>query len=231
MKGLIAGGVGMATAQFGLNVAHAEASVDCRILMIHEASSALVDNLISANRRAGRFPVTINQLTKIIMGDQPLPDSPLFAITFDDSLLSQHVYALPVLERWKVPATFFVIGKDWVDGVHRYMSAEQRIEITQKGHEIGSHTLNHDPNLATLRIRDLDAYLQEVQGSKWVIEDLIQKDVTSFCSPISVYNQEIIGDVMSSGYTAAVSTALDQKHVATRRGKDNLYQLDRERVS
>lgn len=213
------------------DTAYAEQSVDCPIYMLHETTPRLVENIIVSNINRGKIPVDIRSLAAIIRGEAPQPEDPLFALTFDDGLLSQYTQALPVLERWQVPATFFVIGTSWEDGVHRYMNPQQKQELASKGYEIGSHTLNHPPNIIALRRNNLGAYQAEVAGSRREISQLIQKEVVSFSSPISVYDSTLVADIIGSGYEAAVSTASNQRSIPTVRGLDKVYNLMRQRIS
>src|SRR5579864_638720 len=49
-----------------ISTAYAAAAVNCPIYMFHLASAAAVDNVIRANARAGRTPVTVGQLAAMI---------------------------------------------------------------------------------------------------------------------------------------------------------------------
>ena len=63
-------------------------------------------------------------------------------ITFDDGYLDTYTKAFPILQKYKLKATVFIIA-NWMDG-DRYMSPEQIKELdSSKIFEIGSHTLSH----------------------------------------------------------------------------------------
>jgi peptidoglycan/xylan/chitin deacetylase (PgdA/CDA1 family) len=178
-----------------LHTAFAGQAVDCPIYLFHMPSAAQVDRVIRSNAAAGRLPVTVGEIARILQGDQEAPGDRLFALTFDDGYLSQYQLAVPVLERFGVPATFFVMGTGWQgDGVHQYMSPAQIQELAGRGHEIGSHTVNH-PNLVSLRQRNLGAYLGEIVSSKTQLEELVDDEVTSFCYPNGSFNAAVAGDV------------------------------------
>jgi hypothetical protein len=59
------------------------------------------------------------------------------SLTFDDARLSQVDVGLPILDRCKVKATFYVSP----DGVKERLDGWQR--AVKNGHEIGNHTLTH----------------------------------------------------------------------------------------
>lgn len=61
------------------------------------------------------------------------------SLTFDDGLMSQLHNAAPVMEKYHLHGTFFVItgSKNWLD----HISEWRRLE--QEGNEIGSHAVHH----------------------------------------------------------------------------------------
>ena len=137
-------------------------------------------------------------------------------MTFDDGYRMQYEQAAPLLDRYEVPGTFFVMGTDWQgDGVHTYMRPAQVQDLAERGHEIGSHTVNH-ANLVALRARNPGAYLGEIFSSKIQLEDLLQREVTSFCYPNGGYDAGVIQDV-STAYRAAASEVSGRVQAASTR--------------
>lgn len=190
--------LGSAVSLLRLQTAHAEQAVDCPIYLFHAASGAAVERVLRANVRQARLPVTVADLTAIILGEQDVPDAPLFCMTFDDGYLIQHRQAAPMLERYQATATFFVMGTDWQgDGVHTYMTPTEILDLSQRGFEIGSHTVNH-ANLVSLRTRNRGAYLGEIFSSKAQLESLIDAEVSSFCYPNGAYDSGVIADVATA---------------------------------
>ncbi|MDD5415528.1 MAG: polysaccharide deacetylase family protein [Candidatus Daviesbacteria bacterium] len=232
VKGLVAAA---ALSRLDIGTAYAEQqSVDCPIYMFHETTAStayLLEWIVASHIVQGKLPVDIRTLAAIARGEKSGSAKQLFALTFDDGLLSQYIHALPVLKRWRVPATFFVIGVDWSDGAHQYMSPQQKQEVASEGFEIGSHTLNHPRNLITLRRNSLGAYQVEIDQSRSLISALIGYSVVSFSSPNSVYDDTLVKDLRGLGYKAAVSTAPNQGLIPSRRGVDELYNLMRQRKS
>ncbi len=209
-----------------IDTAYAAQQIDCPIYMFHLTGAAPVEQVIRSNAAAGRKPITVGQLGKIILGEEEIPSDPVFCLTFDDGYLVQYQQALPVLERYEAPATFFVMGTGWQgDGVHNYMSHNQLIDLYQKGHEIGSHTINHDPNLIALRARNRGAYLGEIFTSQTQLQELLNDEITSFCYPNGVFDAGIIQDV-SSAYKVAASIL-----TGNRQSSDIAYTLRRQRIN
>lgn len=194
--------VGMA----GLFLAGANTSADFPIYMFHQTTGAPVESVLVYELGRRRQPVTVATANDILRGNQVMPSGGIFCLTFDDGYRIQYNSAYPVLERYKAKATFYVMSPGWRgDRVHIYMDWNQIQELADNGHEIGSHTVNHVPNLIYLRSANWNAYLAEVIGSKQHIEQQIGYPVRTFCYPNGVYNKAIIDDVLNH-YEAAVST-------------------------
>jgi len=72
------------------------------------------------------------------LGKKP---QPIITISFDDGYESTYTKALPILERYDLPATVFVITDDV--GKEGYMKLKQLMVLQETGWEIGSRTAPH----------------------------------------------------------------------------------------
>jgi peptidoglycan/xylan/chitin deacetylase (PgdA/CDA1 family) len=113
-------------------------------------------------------------------------------ITFDDGYEDAYTNALPVLEKYKMTATFYVI-RDYV-GRPEYMNQKQIDSLEKAGFEIGSHTLSH-PDLTKISLED---------GQKQISDS--KEDSTTFCYPAGRYNDTTVDLIKKAGYKAAVTT-------------------------
>lgn len=135
-----------------------------------------------------------------------------FAPTFDDSYLSVGTRALPVLQKYGVTGTLFVvasaIGKTnlWDqrigDRTEALLDRVQLKELAASGFEIASHTLTH-PWLTKLSDSELKA---EVQDSKHQLEDLFGFPIVGFSYPYGDYDERVREAAIEAGYEYAVST-------------------------
>ncbi len=77
-----------------------------------------------------------------------------YSLSFDDGLISQYKYVAPVLDKLNLKATFYIVTETLESDSSRPASWHygywwQFIEMSKKGHELGSHTATH-PKLTTL---------------------------------------------------------------------------------
>ncbi len=98
----------------------------------------------------------------------------------EEALRAVYTRALPRLvslfTRLKVPVTFFAIGRDILHGDN----GDRLRDLSQQGHEIGNHSLNH---LYDLTRRSLAEQQHEVRGGADAIEAATGKRPVGFRSP------------------------------------------------
>lgn len=158
---------------------------------------------LAAFSRAGYGPVPMGRLVEALEGRAEPPPGCL-VLTFDDGLASQLRSALPVLERFGISATFFVMP-DFRDGVHRYMSLDDIRALRDAGQEIGSHTLNH-ASLPALRRLNFGAFQAEIVQSKALLEEALGQKVDLLAYPNGAWDYATAEEVRRAGYRAAAST-------------------------
>jgi peptidoglycan/xylan/chitin deacetylase (PgdA/CDA1 family) len=102
---------------------------------------------------------------------------PLVSLTFDDGWSSIYDTVYPLLDWYNYPGTFFIFTD--VIGQEGRLTADQLRGLHEAGHEIGSHSLNHD-DLTALLPTLLEEQLSE---SKKILEEIIQSPVSDFAVP------------------------------------------------
>lgn len=132
-------------------------------------------------------------------------------VTFDDGDTSFLEYALPVLEELSFPSTVFAVAGQlgraagWVRDPRNavpLMAAQQLRALPTALVDIGSHSMTHR------KLTDLpaDQALAELRDSKHLLEDLLDKPVTSFAYPHGRYDAETVELVTLAGYHYAYTT-------------------------
>jgi peptidoglycan/xylan/chitin deacetylase (PgdA/CDA1 family) len=161
----------------------------------------------------GYTPLTIQELINDEMSGN-LPLKPI-AVTFDDGWRSQYNNALPVLTKYKIPATFYIYTG--VIGSPAYMTWDDLHTLVDLKMEIGGHTKTH-PRLTKINPSKLD---EELVQSKQVLEKNLHVHVSDFAYPYGNYNDAIIKAVKEAGYTSARTS-----NKGTYNDFKDLYQLN-----
>lgn len=111
----------------------------------------------------------------------------LVSVTFDDGWTSQFSNALPILNKYGLKATFYIISGELTDQPD-YMTGSQVNNLYLQGMEIGSHTVSHvDLTQATQA-----SLVNQMSQSQTTLQNLIGASVTSFAYPYGAYNANTI---------------------------------------
>ena len=136
-----------------------------------------------------------------------LPPAKSVVITFDDGYQDSIDLAVPILERFGFPTTFFLVSSA---GTSNGWSSEPELSgrrligldqarILSDRVSIGAHTRTH-PRLTTLAT---DAARDEIEGSKAELEQILGAEVTLFSYPYGNNDDEVRRAVADAGFLAA----------------------------
>ncbi len=184
-------------------------------------SSAAFDRQMEFLKRNHYNVVPLEEVVRLVKGKQAVPARTV-VITFDDGYADNYSVAFPVLKKYGIPATIFII----VNEVGRPgMLTWEQIRIMRDSGLIsfGSHTLNH-PYLVD--VTSLEELKKELIGSRRVLEEKLGRPVNTFCYPGGGFNQRVRQAVIDAGYTAAVAS-----NPGKRFANDDLFALKRLRIS
>ena len=117
------------------------------------------------------------------------------ALTFDDG--PHPVYTpqiLEVLQRFKVPATFFLIGK------HLQNNLNLAKETVRAGHEVGNHTFSHQRmwRLTDPKMND------EIKRTDDLLRNLNGAAPRFFRPPMGLFSKRVIDNIERAGYKTVV---------------------------
>jgi peptidoglycan/xylan/chitin deacetylase (PgdA/CDA1 family) len=179
-------------------------SIVCPVLYTHEvASQAVFRRFLTGMLQAGYHPASLATVDAAMVGAIDPPPR-CVVLSFDDSLLSQFLNAVPVLMASGLPGVFFVLP-GYADGVHRYMGLPELHALAEDGFEVELHTCNH-PNLPLLARRNLQAFYAELQDCRQTLEDIIGGDVDYVAYPSGVYDGTVLDAVARFGFRAGFTT-------------------------
>jgi peptidoglycan/xylan/chitin deacetylase (PgdA/CDA1 family) len=126
------------------------------------------------------------------------------AFTFDDG--PHPVYTeklLKILKKFKVHATFFVVGKQ----AERYPDLIRK--IAEDGHELANHTYSHR-NMTTLSEKEIEA---ELGLTNRIVESVTGTRMHVFRPPGGQVNRSVQKCAEALGYTMALWTVLPMDHL------------------
>lgn len=150
----------------------------------------------------GFTPITFEQYYDAAKNNGNLPENPII-ITFDDGYTSNYTYAYPVLKKYNIPATIFIVADSvgMTPSLYEHFSWEQALEMQRSGLiSIQSHTFSH------VDLLGLDEYNleREIRYSKYVIEKNLGTKCNVISFPYGFHNSEIISKIHTAGYDMAV---------------------------
>lgn len=146
----------------------------------------------------GYTPIDLQQLFDFYEGKATLPDKPII-ITFDDGYEDNYLTALPIMEKYNMRSTEFVITS--LVGTPDYLSWQQISDMQARHTEIGSHTMTH------VGLGDVSAEEQrrEIVGSKAILEQHIGKPINFFAYPYGQFTPITEQLLREAGYQGACS--------------------------
>jgi peptidoglycan/xylan/chitin deacetylase (PgdA/CDA1 family) len=168
----------------------------------------------------GRQPLTVAQYAAALRGEGTLPHDPAL-VTFDDGFADLAATALPVLQRYGLVATAFLVS-GWVgtrapDG-GAVLDWDQVHELRAQGTQIGSHSHSHRA-LDCLPAAEAE---RELRLSRELLADGLGEEVMSFAYPHGYNSARLRRSVQAAGYSSAcgVKNALSHQD-------DDLFALAR----
>jgi peptidoglycan/xylan/chitin deacetylase (PgdA/CDA1 family) len=195
-----------------------------RILMYHRVNDSHPGDRLTVNPRAfeghmaflaasGRPVIRLEDALPALRGAAPLPPKAV-AITFDDGFRDNYDFAVPVLDRLKMPASFFVVtdhvGTDRC--IERYegccendrvLSWAEVRDMSARGHGIGGHSRSHR-ELGQLPEGDV---AEEVAGCRREIALRTGVAPRLFCYPRGSEGPGVRRQVAGAGFEGACTVS------------------------
>jgi peptidoglycan/xylan/chitin deacetylase (PgdA/CDA1 family) len=150
-------------------------------------------------RSHGYHTVSAAALVSFLRGGPSLPAKPV-VLTFDDGYRDMASNVYPLLRRYHMTATFFVVPG--LLGQPRYLTWSQVMTMRRGGMDIEPHSMSH-PDLTV--VPPAQAW-GEVSDSRRVLAERLHVPARVFAYPYGSYNAAILNDVRKAGYWGAFTT-------------------------
>jgi peptidoglycan/xylan/chitin deacetylase (PgdA/CDA1 family) len=122
------------------------------------------------------------------------------ALTFDDGYVDFYQYVYPILRKYNIKATVYII----VDYIGRpdFLTEAQIHEMVNSGLvEIGSHTLDH----VYLKKTSYNVARSQIIDSKKRLERMFNTPIETFAYPFGAFDDQAVRLVKEASYSAAVT--------------------------
>lgn len=165
--------------------------------------------------------ITLKELVDSMKEKNPLPAKTV-AITFDDGYENNYSRAFPIIKKYNIPVTIFVVINNI--GKKGYLRWKQIKEMIESGLvSIGSHTLSHSylPSIS-----DKGQLYREIFASGRMLQRITGQENIFFSYPVGGFNEEIRTLVKEAGYSGACATNPGRHYP-----RDDIYALKRVRIS
>jgi peptidoglycan/xylan/chitin deacetylase (PgdA/CDA1 family) len=127
-------------------------------------------------------------------------NEPLVSVTFDDGRKSVHEAALPIMKRYDVVSTQYIVSGFL--GRSGYIKPGQVYDFVSAGHEVAAHSYDHR-DLTTLKDKELGRELT-------LPRDGLSKcygTTTDFATPYGTYNPHVTSAIKSNYQTSRTTDA------------------------
>lgn len=167
--------------------------------------------------------VPLELLGDLVRDKKKIPPKTI-AVTLDDGIIDCYNYAFPILKKYNLPATMFIITDEVGRSQNDRLTWAQIKEMQDSGLvTFGSHCLGPEP---LINIKQEEELKRQIFGSKRILEGKLKRPVTAFSYPEGFFTDKIKQLVIEAGYKLAVSTMPGKEYP-----NDDVLALKRLRIS
>jgi peptidoglycan/xylan/chitin deacetylase (PgdA/CDA1 family) len=156
----------------------------------------------------GFTTVTLREVYEYLASGTPLPENPI-VLTFDDGYVDNYTNAFPLLQKYGMIGTFFVLTGPADDGEPTYLTWDMIQEMSNAGMDIQLHSREH----LDMRNRPHDWLVFQIIGGRQSIEGHTGKPVIFMAYPSGKYDANVQRFLRDTNFWAAVTTASGSRHL------------------
>ncbi len=155
----------------------------------------------------GYQSITLLDLYQYLAAGRDLPAKPI-VLTFDDGYVDNYENAYPILQKYGLIGTFFVLteSSDYADP--NYMSWPMIKEMSDNGMDIELHSKDH----IDLRYCSYECLIFQIIGGRQSIEGHTGRPVNFMAYPSGKYNDTLLRFLNTNNFWAAVTTINGRIH-------------------
>jgi peptidoglycan/xylan/chitin deacetylase (PgdA/CDA1 family) len=143
----------------------------------------------------------LGNIATLVRNKSKIPSKSI-AITFDDGYKDSYTHAFPILKKYGLPATLFIIVNEV--GRSDRLSWQDIKDMQSCGLiNFGSHAVGPDP---LVKIASEEELKMQIFDSKKILEKKLDRTVDAFSYPEGRFNAKIRQLVIDAGYKLAVAT-------------------------
>jgi len=165
---------------------------------VYSVTATQFEEQMNYLNKNGYTAIDLEQLFNFYAGRGSLPDKPV-VITFDDGYEDNFLTALPIMEKYQMRSSVFIVGS--LVGTPDYLSWQQIEDMKNRHTEIGSHTMTHNS------LSDMSDVQQrsEVVDSKAMLEQHLGTEIKFFAYPYGQFTPMTQQILEEAGYLGACS--------------------------
>ncbi len=151
--------------------------------------------------------VTLRDVYEHLATGKELPEKPI-VLTFDDGYVDNFANALPLLQKYGMTGTFFVLTAPPDAGNPNYLSWDMIQAMSDAGMDMQLHARDH----YDMRNRSFDWLFFQIAGSRQSIEGHTGKPVIFMAYPSGKYDANVLRFLGQYHFWAAVTTVSGKTH-------------------
>jgi peptidoglycan/xylan/chitin deacetylase (PgdA/CDA1 family) len=156
---------------------------------------------------SGYTTISLRDLCEYLAVGKALPANPII-LTFDDGYLDNYTNAFPILQKYGMIGTFFVLTGPADDGEAAYLTWDMITAMSNAGMDIQLHSREH----LDMRNRAFDWLVFQIIGGRQSIEGHTGKPVIFMAYPSGKYDAAVLRFLSGNNFWAAVTTAPGVTH-------------------